>query len=612
MRQRIYRRGVRWNEANFAHLARASVALLHTLASWALLVHPPSRGTQGNPTSDSGSAVNAPTTDGNDAATSTQPPQKFFRSLGRFSPVWGVILVASALSILAYAWYSQRGLTLAYGDAISHIMIARRIVAGRTLGLGQLGADWLPLTHLLMLPFIWNHTLWQDGFAGSLPSMVAYVVGSAYMYRLGHLLFASRSAGLIAALAYMLNPNMLYMQSTAMTEVALNCAVILTIYYAARWARSFEADDLVKAAAAAGAGTLIRYDGWAVAGVLAALVVYIAWRHAGRKAAEANAILFGVLAFSGCIGWLIYQQVIFGSALSFLTDPYSARSQYQRDVAHLPTYHNAWLSLHIYTQAVVDTFWLPLVAIAAVGLIGWLYSTHLKVGPVSRYTAGTQPGGKRSVQLRLPANILPVYALLTPFAFNCLSMIVGITGLRTPEINIGGENTYFNERFALAMAPAVALFLAYVASWRRQFLWSVLGLIVLFCGVNSFFDTPYDLQDPLHGLTAEGRELNPIGGKWLAEHYHGGLVLISGAPFEPLIFYSDLPDQVFITDANAAEFPTALARPGDVATWIVMSSASANYDAVWETLSPRQDWRQFFVLRQVIGATYFYERVGSP
>jgi len=84
------------------------------------------------------------------------------------------------------------------------------------------------------------------------------------------------------------------------------------------------------------------------------------------------------------------------------------------------------------------------------------------------------------------------------------------------------------------------------------------------------------------------------------------------APFEPLIFYSDLPDQVFITDADAAEFPTALAQPEHVATWIVMSSQSANYDAVWETLSPRQDWRQQFALRQVVGATYCYERVGSP
>jgi 4-amino-4-deoxy-L-arabinose transferase-like glycosyltransferase len=445
--------------------------------------------------------------------------------------------------------------------------------------------------------------------------MAAYVVGSAYVYRLSHLLFASRSAGLLAALAYMLNPNILYMQATAMTEVALNCTVIVAIYYAARWARSFEANDLVKAAAAAAAATLVRYDGWAVAGALTALVVYIAWRHGGRQAAEANAILFGVLAFAGCIGWLVYQQVIFGSALNFLNDPYSAKSQYQRDVARLPTYHNFGLSLHIYAQAVVDTFWLPLVTIAALGLIGWLYRSHVTINPTPPDTRAMRLGGKWVVRLGLPTTIMPVYALLTPFAFNCLSMVVGITGLRTPEIEIGGESTYFNERFALAMAPAVALFLAYVARWRRPILrpilLGILALVLLFCGTNSFFDTPYDLQDPLRGVTAEGRELNPLGGKWLAQHYHGGLVLISGAPFEPLIFYSDLPDQAFITDADAAEFPAALARPENVATWIVMSSRSANYDAVWEALSLRQDWQPYFALRQVIGGTYFYERVGS-
>jgi len=37
-------------------------------------------------------------------------------------------------------------LTLAYGDAISHMMIARRVVAGRTPGLAQLGTTWLPST----------------------------------------------------------------------------------------------------------------------------------------------------------------------------------------------------------------------------------------------------------------------------------------------------------------------------------------------------------------------------------------------------------------------------------------------------------------------------------
>ena len=41
-----------------------------------------------------------------------------------------------------------------YGDAVAHINIARRVFDSRTPGLLQLGTVWLPLPHLLMIPFL--------------------------------------------------------------------------------------------------------------------------------------------------------------------------------------------------------------------------------------------------------------------------------------------------------------------------------------------------------------------------------------------------------------------------------------------------------------------------
>src|SRR5258706_10755560 len=57
----------------------------------------------------------------------------------RLTPEWVIALLASALSIAAYAYYLSQGLTLAYGDAITHMMIAPRVVAGRPPGLAQPG-----------------------------------------------------------------------------------------------------------------------------------------------------------------------------------------------------------------------------------------------------------------------------------------------------------------------------------------------------------------------------------------------------------------------------------------------------------------------------------------
>ncbi|HEV8193680.1 MAG TPA: hypothetical protein VGP82_19680, partial [Ktedonobacterales bacterium] len=138
-----------------------------------------------------------------------------------------VALLASVASVAGYAYYVQQGLTLAYADAISHMMIAHRVFSSATPGLAQLGTVWLPLNHILMLPLVWNDALFRDGFAGAFPSMLAYVVSAVYMYRLGALVFSSRVAGWAAALTLMLNPSVLYMQSTPMSELDLICFAVV-------------------------------------------------------------------------------------------------------------------------------------------------------------------------------------------------------------------------------------------------------------------------------------------------------------------------------------------------------------------------------------------------
>ncbi|MDG6898547.1 MAG: hypothetical protein JRN24_02285, partial [Nitrososphaerota archaeon] len=46
-----------------------------------------------------------------------------------------------------------------YGDAISHLVISRRIVDWIDPGLAQVGSVWLPMTHIMLLPFVLNDFL---------------------------------------------------------------------------------------------------------------------------------------------------------------------------------------------------------------------------------------------------------------------------------------------------------------------------------------------------------------------------------------------------------------------------------------------------------------------
>ena len=133
---------------------------------------------------------------------------------------------AVLVSLFSFLYYLQRSDLLLYGDAVAHINIARRVFDSQTPGLLQLGTVWLPLPHLLMIPFIWSDTMWQSGAGGSIPSMIAYVLGVVGIFRLmrGMLETDVRTkpaAGVgawAAAFAYGANPNLIYMQATAMTE----------------------------------------------------------------------------------------------------------------------------------------------------------------------------------------------------------------------------------------------------------------------------------------------------------------------------------------------------------------------------------------------------------
>ena len=83
--------------------------------------------------------------------------------------------LATCVSVFAFLFYYRQGETLLYGDAIAHINIARRVFDSKTPGILQLGTVWLPLPHLLMIPFIISTEMWRGGAGGSIPSMAGYV-----------------------------------------------------------------------------------------------------------------------------------------------------------------------------------------------------------------------------------------------------------------------------------------------------------------------------------------------------------------------------------------------------------------------------------------------------
>jgi len=85
-------------------------------------------------------------------------------------------LAAVVAGFFALSISATHGLMLLYGDAVAHLAKARGLVDTNSPGLGQLGSVWLPLPHLLMLPFIGRMDWWQNGMAGAWPSLICYIV----------------------------------------------------------------------------------------------------------------------------------------------------------------------------------------------------------------------------------------------------------------------------------------------------------------------------------------------------------------------------------------------------------------------------------------------------
>src|SRR5262249_9362868 len=104
-------------------------------------------------------------------------------------------------------------------------------------------------------------------------------------------------------------PNLLYLQSTAMTESIFFGCLMALLYFSVR-------GQSVSAGIAACAAALTRFDGWVLIPCVAA---YFALRKQWR-----GAVIFGVLAGIGPLYWMAHNWYLTSDPLDFYRGPYSA------------------------------------------------------------------------------------------------------------------------------------------------------------------------------------------------------------------------------------------------------------------------------------------------
>lgn len=385
--------------------------------------------------------------------------------------------IALAFGAASFFYCFRHELLLLYGDSVAHLYIARRVIASRNPGIRQLGSVWLPLPHILLLPFVAISDWWRNGVAGALVSIPSYVLACAGIYRLARIWLPISSA-ILAFAFFALNPGLLYMATTAMTEPLFLAEMIWTVvllvlfedllygpppearpgtFRAAKPAtrdaapgkgrqgkpapRPFSAGQLlIRAGLVLVAAVFTRYDGWILAAAAWCVITVRLGLHreAYRKLAGAWKI-FTALLLASPAAWMVYNWIVFGDPLDFLRGPYSARAIEARTAppgnSPHPGFHNLYVSALYFLKA------------------SELGATPLRFGNILLCLGAL--GTLLAIFLFRRQRIWPALLLWLPLPFYCYAIAYGSIPVFIP---LWWPFSWYNTRYGLEMLPAFALF----------------------------------------------------------------------------------------------------------------------------------------------------------
>lgn len=197
--------------------------------------------------------------------------------------------VALLAGLAAWVFYIDDGLVLAHYDAKAHLVVARRVIDSLTPGWRQIGAVWLPLPHLIQILPTQIDVLYRTGAFGSVLSIGCFGAAVWAMTGLVLAITGSRLGATVSAALFVVNPNLLYVHVTPMTEPLLLAATLLSALMLHEWLTA-SATDRVPAAL----GWVLfltmwtRYEAWAVVTATIALAAFVLWRRGSPPALVAR------------------------------------------------------------------------------------------------------------------------------------------------------------------------------------------------------------------------------------------------------------------------------------------------------------------------------------
>jgi hypothetical protein len=468
-----------------------------------------------------------------------------------FGPVLLTGLLALLVSVGAIWFFYRDGSLMNFGDAEAHLNIARRVLDSRTPGYDQLGTTWLPLPHILMVPFARVNRLWQTGLAGSIPASICFTIAAMFLFAAVRRVFENVSCAAVAAGLFVLNPNALYLQSSAMTEPVFFACLFGLLYFCV----VFQQSQPLWAAAGAGwfatLAALTRYEGWFLMPFVA--VFFLA---AGGERRVRAPMVYCALAGIGPLLWLAYNWWLFDNPLEFFNGPSSAAAiQGGRPYPG----HGDWLLAIKYFRAAAELcagtplFWIGLAGLAAC-----------------------------LIQFRRA--FWPAFLLALPPLFYLLSIHSAGTPIFVPQLP---PNAWYNTRYGLALLPLAAFSAAAIAGLMpgavRPF--AAAALLLAGAGQWALFPRPASWITWREAKANSEKRLEWTNRtvEFLAGNYKSGEAIFSDFGDMTGVYRRlGIPLRYTLTGDNGPQYNATIARPDLFlwATWVVTFTGYPQQKAV--------------------------------
>jgi hypothetical protein len=472
---------------------------------------------------------------------------------------FAMLASCAALSAVAVLWSWMHDAMLNYGDAVAHLHIARRVIDSHYPGLTQLGSVWLPLPHLLLIPFVAIYSWWANGIAGAIPSSLAYLAGCAGLYRLARF-WVGPPAAAVALVFFAANPNLLYLQTTAMTEPLFLCELIWSVVWLVEWHRSLDDDSscsaslLWKIAIVLVAAIFTRYDGWVLAFLAWASVAVVLLRR-GEIASRTYWLATAVVV-AAPITWFLYNAAVFGDWLDFARGPYSAKAIELRTATRgsgppHPGWHNPWVSLIFFIKSAEQD--------ATAADWGNKMFVVTSLGTIGAYIVAR----RKAIQW--------AFLLWLPVPFYAYSVAYGSVPIFLP---VWWPHSWYNTRYGLELLPAFALGLGLVAQFilaaAREFRTSwvkyAAALLFALAGWNTWKVLREGPLTYIEGTkNVESRrildeQIPPVLRTLLASR-PGEPVLMETSVFPEIVALTGIPLRQTINESDRSFYSNALAAP---------------------------------------------------